>query len=1173
MWARSRLALAWVVSVAAISFGAGSGIAAAQSSGVIVGTIVDASDQVLPGAAVTLTNEQTADVRTTQSDERGEFTFRAVQPGSYTVVVELQGFRKYEKRNNVLNANSELTVGRLKLDLGVVTEVVSVTAQGTTVETKNSDYSGLLTSTQIAQIQTKGRDVVSLLRLLPGVRYENDIEAMGDSFGSQMPNINGMRRAWNQVTVDGLNGNELSGTSRFSSAINLDAIAEVKVLLNTYKAEFGRSGGANVEIVSKSGSTEYHGSSYYYARRDKFNANSWEANRAGLAKAKYHIDTYGFNLGGPIKIPRLLDQNNEKRWFFFYSLEAPQVQRPGPVRLYRVPTELERRGDFSQSVDTTGRAVTVIDPVTLQPFAGNKIPDTRINPNTQRLLNMLPLPNRLGEGFTYNYSRQETSDNPRWNNLLRLDRRSGGGSSIWGTLRTFNSNQYGSEITAAPSRWGFFDAAYIFSDSSVNGGWNHVIHSNLINEFQSGVRRQTEGFQTKGDNDWTRIRKSDVGWTAGQLNPQLNPEGLIPRVLFGLATTGTDAPDFTFDTRIGNTAQDFIYGIRDNITWTRSTHTFKAGGYYEFMKNNEARGGNWMGEYNFSRNTQNPIDTGFAYSNALLGVFSQYTETDQYRQTRNRAWMSEFYGQDTWRVGPQITIDYGARFLWYSPYWRVDDQVANFDPARYDPAKAPRLYIPQTINGQRRAVDPVTGQNLNPIYIGAYVPGTGDPNNGMVNAGDGVPRGFRKTLAPQIEPRVGFAWDLNDAGTTVLHGSAGVFHNARLGGGNLGNLAANPPFIHNPIFFYGTIDDLQTSRGGIPVNNPPTIEAIETEYKTPLAYNWSAGVRHDIGWGTVVDVTYTGNVGRHLEMYYDLNAVPDSARYLDLHPENRDPANPSAALPPQFLRPYRGYQNIRTRGNFGDAKYHSVQIQANRRYIRGVQFGGAYTWQRARGLADEDPGNLSFSYTRPRDYFYDILAHSQTHNLVINYVWDIPGRHTGLKQLLLGGWQLSGENAFVSGEWAPVTFSTSDNFDFTGGEGGQATDLGGGFRVVRPNVTGNPMDGGGDPLTGWFNVAAFSRPNGRGDYGNSPRNVVQRPGVNNWNLAVFKNFAAGGRRAFQFRCEVYNVLNKVQFSDIDRAAVFNAAGVQTRSSFGTAFGINSPTRPPRVIQLSARFSF
>src|SRR5438552_10197385 len=311
--------------------------AAAQSTGSISGAVVDSSGQVVPGATVMLTNEATADARTIVSNERGDFAFRAVPPGSYTVKVELAGFKPIDRRNNVLSASGQLDLGRLLLEVGNITEVVIVASSGAYVETKNSDYSGLLTANQIAQIQTKGRDVVNLLRLLPGVHYENDIEAMGESFGSTLPNISGQRKTWNQVTVDGLNGNELSGTNRMNSNINLDAIAEVKVLLNTCEAEFGHSAGANIEIVSKSGSQNYHGSGYWYGRRDAWAAIPWENERAGTPKPKLKIDTPGFNLAGPVKIPGL-GNSGDKKVFFFYSLEAPQVQKPGQVRLYRMPT-------------------------------------------------------------------------------------------------------------------------------------------------------------------------------------------------------------------------------------------------------------------------------------------------------------------------------------------------------------------------------------------------------------------------------------------------------------------------------------------------------------------------------------------------------------------------------------------------------------------------------------------------------------------------------------------------------------------------------------------------------------------------------------------------------------------------------------------------------------------
>src|SRR5262249_46719845 len=429
----------------------------AQDTGSISATVVDAQGAAIPGAAVTLTDERTQTSRSAVTGGTGEFVFRSVVPGAYTVRIELAGFRSFERRSNILNASSNLDLGRVKLEIGNLTEVVTVESKGAQVETKNSDYTGLLTSDQIAQIQTKGRDVMSLLRLMPGVRYEDDIEAMGESFGSQVPNVGGQRRAWNQVAVDGLNGNELSGTNRFASATNLDAIAEVKVMLGSYKAEDGRTGGANVKIVTKSGGKRYTGSAYYFARRNAWNANTWDNKRNHLPTPIYHYDTYGFNAGGPLKIPGLFNESGSKNLFFFYSMENPQAQQPGGVRKYIMPTPLERQGDFSQTLDSAGRLIVIRDPVTGQPFPGNVIPKDRLNPNGLAIMNLMPLPNRLDRSETaglYNFIRQETPDKPRVNNVVRVDWRRTGNDNLAVSFNSFISVPKGSEITAGPQKFG-----------------------------------------------------------------------------------------------------------------------------------------------------------------------------------------------------------------------------------------------------------------------------------------------------------------------------------------------------------------------------------------------------------------------------------------------------------------------------------------------------------------------------------------------------------------------------------------------------------------------------------------------------------------------------------------------------------------------------------------------
>src|SRR4029077_14996292 len=228
---------------------------------------------------------------------------------------------------------------------------------------------------------------------------------------------------------------------------------------------------------------------------------------------KQKIDTPGFNIGGPVKIPGL-DKGGDKKLFFFSSMEAPQVQKPGQVRLYRMPTAAERAGDFSQTFDANGRLMFIKDPNSTAAcsvttggagcFTNNAIPANRIDPNALALMKMMPLPNTTSANNSYNFQRQETSSNPRFNNVIRLDGHPSGNNSVWGSYLNWSSDQYGSEITAGPAKWGFFDGSYISGNNSISGGWNHVFGTSGVNELSAGYRKATEGFGTKTDADLTK---------------------------------------------------------------------------------------------------------------------------------------------------------------------------------------------------------------------------------------------------------------------------------------------------------------------------------------------------------------------------------------------------------------------------------------------------------------------------------------------------------------------------------------------------------------------------------------------------------------------------------------------------------------------------------------------
>jgi hypothetical protein len=1179
---RRRPGLALIALLALLSLvlpgGAVAPLAAApmQSvTGTISGTVADESGQVIPGATVTVINELTNDSRVAVTGENGTFQVTNLAPGSYTVRVEMQNFRTAERTHNVLTAAERLPIGTITLPLGTLGETVVVEAVGTHVNTEETQHSGLITSKQIEQIQVKARDVTTLMRLMPGVRYEETAESLGESFGTLVPHVGGQRRDWNTIMIDGVLGNEIGQANRLAQQINLDSVAEIKVLLNTYRAEYGRTGGAQVQIISKSGSTQYAGNLYYYGRHERFNANNFFNNLAGRDKPRYRFNTYGFNLGGPI--PRI--NGRDKKTFFFYSLEAPLTERPGPLRRWTVPTERERNGDFSQTLDSDGKLIVIRDPLTNEPFAGNVIPQDRINPNGLALLKLIPLPNATDRSVTlgqYNLQTQETAQNPKRNQILRIDWKPSASDSFYFTFKDWYSDQRGSEVTAGPNRWGWFNTHYLNTDRGGSANYTKIFRANVVNDAAFGIRQQTEQFYPVTDRDWQRIRRADVGFTLGQFHPELNPHGVLPKATFNVP----NSPNLTYDNRccLDEQGEAWLYSFRNDLTWMLGTHTFKAGTYIERLRNTEGRGGvgagPWAGQFSFNVDRNNPFDTGYSFANALIGSFRDYTEIDAFAEVQSRRSLAEWYAQDTWKPSARWTVDYGMRFLWYAP-WYTNLPAAVFVPERYDPAQAPRLYQPARIDNRNVAFDPVTGQKLPEVFVGSFVPGTGNPANGMVtNADPNYPRGFRDNQGIHMEPRLGIAWDIFGDGRTALHASGGIYHNAHITARSMDSAASNPPAVNTPQIIYGTMDTLLQQAAFS--SRPSNAFGLERDAKTPTSYNWSAGIQRELGWGTVVDVTYAGSASRHMEVVQNINVVPDGARYLDVNPQNRDPRNPNNPLPSEFLRPFRGYQSINIRSNFGTSDYNALQLQVNRRYIRGLQFAVAYTFGRARGIADED--EAAISAVRPvRDWNYAPYSSSQQHNLVINYTWDLPkASRFGANDLLrhvLGDWQLSGENAFVSGDWQPVVFATTDNFDFTGGDGGSGGDVGGGVRTVRPNIVGDIRSGNRTPAPGqpgsWLNPAAFARPAGRGDYGNEPRNIFQLPPIKNWNLALFKNFPLGGSRRLQFRWEVYNLLNNVQFDDIDNTVRFDASGAQVNQNFGKA----THARNARIMQGALRFVF
>ncbi len=1123
-------------------------------TGSIVGTVVDPSDTAIPESSLTLTQLATGAERQGETDERGDFVFGSLQPGEYSLRVETAGFKRFEKQSINLPAAERLFVGKLVLELGEVSESVTVEAQGATVQTASAERSGVITSSQVDQIAIRGRNVMSLLQLLPGVVFDSDSEQINRGWAL---NINGNRRATTSVSLDGMASNAIGNNNNMLMMVSQDAVAEVKVLLTNFQAEHGRMSGANVHLITKSGTKEFHGGLSYYKRHEQFNANDFFNNRLGLPKARYRFNTHNYNIGGPVYVPGKFNTEREKL-FFFWSQEFWPLKTPNPVKRHTLPTELERTADFSQSIGVNGELIQVRDPLDdSRPFPDNIVPASRIDRNGQALLNVFPSPNffdRNISGGQYNFVFQDEANTPKRTSTLKIDYQINQNNSFSANFTEHADITKGSRVPGGGSlQWGLLYNEFHNIGKSIITSYRRVISPSLVNELRVGLIRRPAEHKNYEDS-LPGVQRDSVGFDVGQFNSSANPLNLIPDASFG------GVPNFAPLDIEGRfplvTTQDTL-NINNNLTKILNSHTIKAGFYLDhFWRNASSGAAVFNGAFDFGRDVNNPLDTSYAYSNALTGVFRSYRETTARPFAHYRLGNVEWFVQDQWKATRRLTLDLGVRFQLVKPIIERDDLVAGFVPSRFDLARQVQLIQPATVGGTRVGIHPVTGEVFPRNLIGAIAPGTGDPSNGMVAAANepSFPRGLVESRGIQFGPRVGFALDVFGTGNTAIRGGVGVFYNRQTLGTQLNNHPFQPPLVQNPVVNFGTLDSFLSGSG---ILAPQNVLGIDTSGKIPTVYNYSFSVQQNIGFGTVFDIAYVGNLGRHLMWQRNLNVIPTGANF---DPANADPTT-NRPLQGQFLVPFLGYNNINFREWGSSSNYHSLQVTANRRFARGLQFGVAWTWSKSMDYNSGETNTVS-SLVPVRIWNYGLSSFDRTHIVRVNWLWDIPKAPFTNRVLdrIVNHWKLSGIASLVSGQPLGITLATTQAVDITGTPSQ-------GARVV---MTGDPiLPKAQRSFDRFFNTDVFQLPE-TGTFGNAARTVIRGPGINNFDIALFKDIPVSEGMKLQFRCEFYNAFNHTQFSHLNTQGRFNpATGAQVSQRFGAVTG----ARPSRRIQLALRFLF
>jgi hypothetical protein len=1150
----------------------------------VLGTITDASGAVVGNATVTLTDDANGSEHKAVTNSNGFYTIPSLAPGRYTITIEAPGFSKLVSQGNNLDPALP-TTANFRLQAGA-TETVQVEASQATLTADSSMLGRVITGSQMEALPLDGRNPIYVALTKAGVTSgpSSPTAANGSGAGSNLSSfnfstglgaiqINGGRERDNLITYDGAIAVRIRATGDSVGVVDNENVQEVQVLATNYPAEYGRSIGGQIRVITRSGSNTFHGSLYEYLQNPDLNANTWVRNHntannenpnypAALKTnfvAPFTFNQFGGNVSGPLYVPHLLPKG---KVFFLYS-EAFTIYPTNPTAPVTVPNPAFKTGDFSSLLEGTSPHYIKDPQSTLACsattggsgcFPGNIIPTARLSPNGVGLLSIYPNPTPNFQLGTENLLQIAPYPEHQQIDSGNLDIVPTEKDYIRFRLTHFYYHE------DDPFSAAFNTVPRLYNRPAETGSLDyvHTVNANTINEVLLTASHQADRLSI--DTSSGRYDRTSYGINYPYLYPGTKDlPNKIPTVQFLSTTSITTMDGSTYPSH----SQGETFDFADTFTKILGDHILKAGALYEregendddqiaFSASNAGETNNQNGQFDFS--SQNPNGTGYDLADAALGLYYTYAEVGARNETPNRANMWEVFAQDSWKVTPKLHLEYGLRYTSIHPFYSAYNNAGTFDPAFYTAAAAPQ-------------VNPSTG---NPIA------GTGNPYDGTVLWGNGftsnaaahvtvaqttaynglfhdLPRGYIHVQKFLFQPRIGIAYSLNSK--TVLRSGFGRYTN-RQGTSDFVFDGGIPPLQQVASLSLGSVDDPGVGANG---SYPLLSGDVDRQSPQPEAYIWNASVERELPFGTVAEVSYVGRHALHQQYAANINQLQPGTL--------TNPAN--AGINVNALRPYLGYGPIDLVKQGDTAFYQGLQVDVNRRFTNGISFGIAYTLASSRDCDSFQKTVIPNTFDPqaicgPSDY--DVRQ-----AMALNAVYLIPFRSSNrLAREALGGWQLTQAYQFQTG--APFSVATTQDIAGVGpGSGAQLLQitpgaiLKGNGKFSKSNTDSNQ----------WFKVVnsdgsqIFTTPTPGTFTTQNNRNLLRGPGQEYFNASLQKHFPIYENHQITFRMDAFDFPNHPNWNSPDSTYSDQSLYASSTPTFGKVTQKNGA----RALQGSLRYSF